>query len=432
MISQDFVTACILFAREHAQGSCTSPTSPTDTRFSELSLQSDYASSVSTNSPPYAVSKYEAMFYYSGISPTPPKLVYRTGSSKAPWVKPTGPEAQRKLKQVRGVYGHKLNGIWSDVGPRVRNLLKLQGVAWTSIDVARFVTIGDDDKEIRGPVVLWIGVVPKSLQHKDAFTTAIDLLNLLAEFGVDDVEVEYRESIYRRSVGSPLLRSVSNLNATVDVRGPLTPALGLAIATVDRPDAQGTMALYFTEGGQSNKLMGLTCHHVLFKTDAEHNDEYKYRGTAAPRKFVRLLGLRRFEVLLASIKLRIGRHGIMVDIYERDIAKLEARAKGDDDDDVAEAKKELKKTRSLLEEANEAVEELEKFYATVKKDWGNPEQRNIGHVRYSSALTLNAAPGGFTADWGAFELNDSKFKNAFVGNFIDLGAFLNYLARVVA
>lgn len=313
VISAEFVTSCIVYAREHAQGP---PSSPADST-SKLNLVSNYTSSASTDPPSHAVSKHEAIFYYSGISPTPPKLVYRTGSSKAPWIKPTGLEAYRRLKQVRGVFGHKLNLVWSDVGPRARDLLKAQGVAWTSIDVARFVTKADDDQEIRGPVVLWIGVVPDSLQPEDAFASANKLLALLAEFGIDDVEVEYRESLYKRFAGSPLLRSVSDLHPTVDVRGPLTPALGLAIATSDQPDAESTMALYFAEGGQSDKVLGLTCRHVLFKTDDKHNDEYVFRGAGTPPKYVRLLGFRRFKRLLASIKVRIGRYGIMIDIYRR-------------------------------------------------------------------------------------------------------------------
>ncbi|KAI0797796.1 hypothetical protein C8Q75DRAFT_801713 [Abortiporus biennis] len=35
------------------------------------------------------------MFYYSGISPSPPQLVDRTGLLTRPWVKPTGLEACR-------------------------------------------------------------------------------------------------------------------------------------------------------------------------------------------------------------------------------------------------------------------------------------------------------------------------------------------------
>ncbi|KAL5492232.1 hypothetical protein ACEPAI_3679 [Sanghuangporus weigelae] len=123
LISKDFVTACIVYARQHAQSSAVCPTD-SESELSQLSLLSDYASSTSSNSPPYVVSKLESMFYYSGISPTPPKLVYRTGSSKMPWVKPTRPESYRKLKQARGVFGHKLNVIWKAVGPLVRDLLR--------------------------------------------------------------------------------------------------------------------------------------------------------------------------------------------------------------------------------------------------------------------------------------------------------------------
>ena len=410
VISPEFVTECIVYAQEHAQSSATSPT------------RSDYASSASSDSPPCLVSKDEAMFYYSGISPTPPKLIYRTGSSKMPWVKPTGLESYRKLKQARGVFGHKLNFVWKDVGPLVRNLLNTQKVTWTSIDVVRFITDGDGDEKIRGPVVLWVGVCPDSLQGKDAFSSGNEILHLFARFGINDVEVEYRESVYKWSDGPALLRSVSNLNTTVDVRGPLTPALGLPIAASDRPDAQGTMALYFSEGGNSNKVLGLTCHHVLFKTDTETNDDYLFMGTGTPRKYIQLLGTHAFEKLLASIKMRICRHSIMVEIYEGEIKRLEARV-DDDRADVAKARKELKETQSLLDDTNEAIGDLEKFYETVKREWGQPKQRTIGYIRSSPAIAFNVGPKGFTEDWGAFELDSPKFKDVFRGNFVDLGVF---------
>ncbi|KAH8108684.1 hypothetical protein DFH11DRAFT_1862160 [Phellopilus nigrolimitatus] len=417
MISSQFVTACIVYAREHVQSSAIPPT---ESKFSQLSLLNDYVSSASSNSPPYVVSKLEAMFYYSGISPTPPKLVYRTGSSKTPWVKPTGLESYRKLKQARGVFGHKLNVVWKVVGPLVRDLLNTQRVAWTSIDVVRFITDGDGDEKIRGPVVLWVGVRPDSLQAEDAFNSGNEILDLLASFDIVDVEVEYRESVYKRSVGPALLRSVSNLNTTADVRSPLTPALGLHIAASDRPGTQGTMALYFAEGGNSDKVLGLTCHHVLFKTDGATNDDYVFPGAGAPLQYVQLLGTRAFDKLLHSIKMRIGHSGVMVEIYEGQIKRLEARVCGDDEEDVAEAK-ELKKTRGLLDDANEAIEDLEKFYEKVKKEWGKPSQRTIGYIRSSPAIAFNVGPEGFTEDWGVFELDGPKFKDAFKGNFIDLG-----------
>ena len=112
------------------------------------------------------------------------------------------------------------------MGPQIRDLVKAQRIAWTSIDVVRFITDGDEDKKIRGPVVIWVGFRLDSLEGEDAYHSSKEILHLLESYGIVDVDVEYRESIYRRSVG-PALRPVSGLNHTVDVRGPLTPALGL-------------------------------------------------------------------------------------------------------------------------------------------------------------------------------------------------------------
>ncbi len=182
------------------------------------------------------------------------------------------------------------------------------------------------------------------------------------------------------------------------------------------------MALYFAEDGDSDKVLGLTCRHVLFKTGEEANDDY-LTAAGAPRKYVQLLCTRAFKKLLDSIKMRIGWHGILVEIYEGQIHKLEARTAGDDKDDVAEAKRELKKTQDLLNKANETIEEHEKFYTKVEKEWGKPSQRTIGHIRSSPAIAVNVGPEGFTEDWGAFELDGPKFARALKGNFLDLGAF---------
>jgi hypothetical protein len=120
----------------------------------------------------------------------------------------------------------------------------------------------------------------------------------------------------------------------------------------------------------------------------------------------------------------------MVEIYGRQIKRFEARV-GGDEEDVAEAKKELKQTRGLLDDANEAIKDLEKFYEKVKKKWGKPSQRTIGYIRSSPAITLNVGPEGFTEDWAAFEADGPKFKDAYKGNFIDLGAFRFISLQVV-
>ncbi|KAF8165138.1 hypothetical protein B0H34DRAFT_780108 [Crassisporium funariophilum] len=336
-------------------------------------LRSDYASSASSNPARCQISKAVAIFYYAGISLTPPKLVYRTGGEKTPWVMPKGQEAYRRLKQARGVFGHKLNALWND-----------DNVVWTSIDVVRFVTDGDEDgdEKIRGPVVIWVG----------RFDSSNDILDLLA---TNDVEVEYRESIYMPPVGPALLPSASDLDTTVDVCGPLTTALGLFIATADSSDAQGTMGLYFAEGGSSKRCW----------TDENTNESYVFAGAGAPRKDVQLLGL--------------------LSIHEDQIAKLttkvEAMTAAGNNVAAGKARVELKETERLLKKTYKAIEDLKEFYAMVKKDWGPLRQRIIGHIRASPALTLDVGSEGFTEDWGAFQLDGPKFEGAFQGNFMDLG-----------
>ncbi|KAI9450878.1 hypothetical protein BJY52DRAFT_1206074 [Lactarius psammicola] len=311
-----------------------------------------------------------------------PRSVYRTGTT--PWTKPTGPEAQRNLKELRPVFSHKLNTAWKDLGPKVRDLLDSQGVG-----------VG----EVVGPVVLWIGVAPETLCGEDAHTSANGCLDLLKEFDITDVEVEYRESIYTRSASPNLLKSVSDSHPTVDVRSPLTPVLGLFIAAQATSHAEDTGGLYLAEGGDSKKVLLVTARHVLFPPNEGPNVNYPLTNTSAPRHDVLLLGTKAFENLVKSIKTRIGQE--------------EA---GGDQDDVEEATGELKKTQRLLDEANEAMKALEKFHDEVKKDWSQPSQRVLGHIIRSPPITLGTGSEGFTEDYAVVELDSSKIDKAFKGN----------------
>ncbi|KAF7798138.1 hypothetical protein EIP86_009353 [Pleurotus ostreatoroseus] len=144
----------------------------------------DYAVSATSNlatSAPYVVSEDEAKFYYYGISPSPPRLFYRTDLLTRPWVKPQGLEAYHSPKRAIGVFGHKLNEVWDEVGKKVRDLL--EQVAWTSIDVVQFIT-DHDGKEAKGPVVIWVGVHPThgANQAEQIFKSAGNILELLKSY----------------------------------------------------------------------------------------------------------------------------------------------------------------------------------------------------------------------------------------------------------
>ena len=364
------------------------------------------------------------MFYYSGL-PSSPKLVYRTG--RTPWAMPIGPEAYRPLKELRPVFGHKLNTVWKDLGPEVRKLLDSQGVLWTSIDVVRFIKVGASEGP--GPVVLWIGIAPETLSTREAYSSANSCLDLLNSFEITDVEVEYRESIYTRLANPNFLEPVSSIDPTADIRGPLTPVLGLSIAAQTTPYVEGTGGLYLAEGGESMNNLLITARHVLFPPDQGINVEYPHANTSTRRK-VLILGTKAFENLVKSIKIRIGSHAAMVEHYEGRIGKLRAR-QADETTDVKKIEKELKKTVQLLDEANEAIEDLEKFHKEVEEGWSKPAQRVLGHITRSPPITYSAGTAGFTEDYAVIELDNSKFKNAFVGNAIDLGTFFIHLTKTI-
>lgn len=112
-----------------------------------------------------SLSDMEATYYYAGL-PSSPRLVARTSTTM--WAMPKGLEAYRKVKQLGIVVNHKLNAIWeTDVAPKVLACLDKKGIAWTSTDIVRIGIVGES-----APVVLWIGVEPKSLGSEDAKAAA--------------------------------------------------------------------------------------------------------------------------------------------------------------------------------------------------------------------------------------------------------------------
>jgi hypothetical protein len=161
---------------------------------------------------------------------------------------------------------------------------------------------GEARKSVVGPVAIWIGVFPGSTSATAAHDVAQDAL-AFEDYHITNVDIDFRES-YTREVRPPqLLEPVDELDPLFDVISPHTPALGLHISTKARPDAQGTMASYLAEGGCSDRLLGLSCRHVLIGP-REANVDY-VRHPSGPPKDVLLVGTRALTNLVGSIRLRI-------------------------------------------------------------------------------------------------------------------------------
>ena len=208
---------------------------------------------------------------------------------------------------------------------------------------------GEAKKPVTGPVTIWIGVFPESASATAAHDAAQGVLALLKDYQITDVDIEFRESFYTREVGPQLHRPASDLDLLLDVISPLTPALGLPIFTKARPDAQGTMALYLAEGGGSDRLLGLSCRHVLIGSE-QANIDYVCHPSRPPRD-VLLLGRRAFTNLVDSIKLGIRKHGFNVKHWGEQIEgfKEEEEEEGTNAVDVEKAKAARIETQRLLD-----------------------------------------------------------------------------------
>ena len=394
--------------------------SPSDTDFCEtdpstMSLSGELASSFSSYSFPDTISKVEATLYYAGISRSPPKLVYRT--LKDPFVMPKEPEAYRRLKYLCPVYGHKLGDKWEDVCLKIRDLLDKEKVRFSTIDVVRFRTVPDQQiPAATSPVVIWIGVIPDSLADGDARKSANAILALLEDEGIIDVDIEFRESVFRRSAGAELYAPALDTDVTKHFIDPLTTTLGLPIAAEETPDFQGTMGFYFKDG---EDLYGVTARHVLFPLDKDNSD-YTY-NRSAPRKDVLLMGTKAWEIYLNSIKIAIGNLGLDAAAHRVSIRRWEEKVAGGTP--AAEnAEQQLENVRELLEVATNMMNALDKLFKEAERDFDKPSQRVIGQIVWSPAITVGTAPHSFTKDICVVKLDKARFLPNFKGNVIDLGA----------
>ncbi|KAL6303779.1 hypothetical protein BKA93DRAFT_898944 [Sparassis latifolia] len=367
------------------------------------------SSSLTLPSPP---SEMEAKFYYAGL-PSAPALVART--STTPWEAPTGPEAYRKLKELRAVGNHALKEAWEgNLALKLHALLDSMKVKWTSTDIVRIGNSGESS----APVILWIGVMPASLSGDDGAVVASKCRELLVEYDIVDVDVEIRESVVTRWAGPELFTSTYSSDPTVYVRARLTITLGLPICAQSTPWSEGTGGFFITEGGNTERLLLVTARHVVFTPDKNENKHFECKNDSQRRYNVTLFGDAAFNKYVESIKAESGGKALIAQYQERRIRAIEGK------NDPA-ANKERQKAQAELDDAREAMEELNTFYQDVSTHWATPESRVLGHVILSPPINVGVGSSseGYTEDWAVIEIDASKVDASnFNGNAIDLGS----------
>ncbi|KAK0192612.1 hypothetical protein F5146DRAFT_1040678 [Armillaria mellea] len=135
--------------------------------------------------------------------------------------------------------------------------------------------------------------------------------------------------------------------------------------------------------------------------------------------YVRVCGMRRFQRGLDEITKAIADRGILADLWARDLVKLQAKERQD-----LENARAIKAKHRQLDDETEAVADLEALYNDVTKLWSNIKlHRNIGHVQYAAAISVDVEGGTlYTSDWAAFLAAEVKVMDEFEGNVVDLGS----------
>jgi hypothetical protein len=122
----------------------------------------------------------------------------------------------------------------------------------------------------------------------------------------------------------------------------------------------------------------------------------------------------------------------MIEHWRRQIAWFEHREQGTDAADVAKARADRVVAQGLVDNAEAAMDALAELLDQVNQDWKQPNNRVLGHVLRSPAITLGVGPHRFTEDYGIFQVNRDKLGEGFQGNKIDLSSFLTTRPRLRA
>ncbi|KAH9017750.1 hypothetical protein EDB83DRAFT_2298802 [Lactarius deliciosus] len=357
-----------------------------------------------TPTPPPPASKLEAWSYYAGL-PSRPRLIARTGT---PWEEPTGPEAYSRLRELRAVGEHEISDVWEDdLALKVHAILHAKGVDWTSTDVVRIRYIDDDD-DPSGDVVLWIGVRPDSLSYNV----------ILLDYGINDVEVEIRQSeIICSATGPQLLQPAFRFlepTVTVDAREPLTTSLGISICSQSTPSTEGTGGFFLSEGSGSKRLLLVTARHVVFPLDKDNNKLFERKSESERRHDILMFSDESLKQYLVSIKEKIRGQEFNVDYLKR---CMEPKAGRDD----AKAKEDHEVHQRQLDKAEASVVALTAFHHEVSTHWATEESRVLGHVIFCPPIAVGTAPEQYTQDVAVIEIDASKIDpSSFPGNAINL------------
>ncbi|KAI5302955.1 hypothetical protein KEM56_000183 [Ascosphaera pollenicola] len=266
---------------------------------------------------------------------------------------------------------------------------------WTSVDPVAFVEIG---KRVFCPLLLSIGVEPRSTAYDIARTTAEKVKAVVMGKWYSDFEVALRESVVTRTSKGPQLPGLErpDINPIVDLEKPSTPPLGLCITPLKTPYSEGTDGLDLRESKESGRVLLLTCAHVA-RPPREHQNGEVTREKSQSR--------------------------------EQIIVKGKGAISGGLNGEGRKAALMQNESRNKIDGGRERLCIPSEFWDDTTKQWSNLQQRIIGNV---SHVPASVQPQKFTQNWALIELDTGKFDwESFPGNKMYVASAMPFVSAVM-
>jgi hypothetical protein len=290
---------------------------------------------------------------------------------------------------------------------------------WTSIDPVAFADAGE--KMPFCPLLIWIGVRPETLLFDDAVRAASAIKDILKLAGFNEIEVAFRESEVTQSIAGPRLLSFNPLSDPVPkFRKPFTPILGLPIAPLKTPQYEGTGALYLRLNKDDNSVALLTAAHVARPLPVCANTGMSHKSSSQPREEIVSLGHMGFQNATNAMMSKIGELSDCVELWRKTITRLGKFVEGEN----RTVTRNRRATENAIEEATEAIGDLEELYNEVTSRRMILEQRVIGFVLHAEPIVPGDTSYLFTRDWALIQLYCERIDwSTFPGNKVYIGTF---------
>ncbi|KIM27485.1 hypothetical protein M408DRAFT_165369 [Serendipita vermifera MAFF 305830] len=386
----------------------------TASRFSKLDLNEgdgDEGGVVSDSS--RLTNHYAAAYKDFFGMPSGAPCIYKSGPA---WLEPTGPQAQRFIREARPVYGHPIADSWLKIGTDIYKYLDSRSVKWTSVDPVGFANAGE--KTPFCPLLMWIGVKRKTLVFDDAVTAANGIKDILSQAGFPDIEVAFRESEVTSSVGPKLLPFNPLVDSVPDFRKHFTPTLSLSISPYKTPYHEGSSALYFRLSKDNDRVALLTAAHVARPPPVYANTGTLRKNASHSHEEIVALGSMGYQNTTSGMMAAIGDLARSVTVCKDAITRLGEPVEGE----AAGITRRREENQREVEKARNTIDDLNKLHDVVTKLRTNPDQRIIGFVLHAEPIVVADGPNKFTRDWALIELyNDNIDWSTFLGNKVYIG-----------